>query len=550
MINLVRNLRNFRSRVFHVEHRVALLARKTAGPVFLAAWLGFLSSSADVAAQTRGGTLNFVVTPEPTALIAIGTTAVNVLKVSTKVTEGLLDYDFDLKPRPSLATSWELSKDGKRLVFHLRKGVRWHDGKPFTSADVAYSLRTLPQIHPRARHTFANVASIATPDADTVVIDLSRPTPYLIRAFSASETPIFPEHVYAGTDPLSNPADNAPIGTGPFRFVKWVRGSYIEYKRNDDYWDKGKPYLDRIIVKVIDDPAARAIAFENGSVDIGGDLPVPLSDMARLKQDPKLRFDTRGYEFQSGVARIEFNLDNPYLGNPKVRQAIASALDRNVIAKVIYYGFAVPTASPIVPSSPYFDHALPPYTFDPAHANALLDEAGFPKNAGGVRFALTVDPLPIGDLPARTATYIRSALSRLGIAVTIRSQDLPTYLKRIYTDRDFDLGVNGMSNLFDPVAGVARLYTSGSFRRGVPFTNGSHYSNPEVDALFASVAEETDETTRRQSFVRLQQILEHDLPDLNLVAPQYVTIYSTALHDHTVSPDGLSGSFASTWLRR
>ncbi|ABE36071.1 bacterial extracellular solute-binding s, 5 Middle family protein [Paraburkholderia xenovorans LB400] len=536
----------------HVTTQAAL---RRYGKRVLSGTLGFamtlvvaLASQASQA-QTRGGTLNFVVTPEPTALVDLATTATNVLKVSPKVTEGLLEYDFNFAPKPSLATSWEISDDSRKYVFHLRHGVKWHDGKPFTSADVAYSIQTLRQVHPRAKTTFANVTHIATPDPYTVIITLSRSAPWLIKAFSSSETPIVPKHVYDGTDVLANPANNAPIGTGPFRFVRWVRGSYIEYARNDDYWDKGKPWLDRIVVKIINDPAARTVAFEDGSVDLSGDTPVPLSDLARLKDNPKLGIESRGYEFQAGVARIEFNLDNPLLKDPKVRQAIASALDREVIRKVIYYGYATPLASPIIPSNPYHDPAPTPYPFNVEHANGLLDQAGYPRKADGTRFALTVDPLPIGDLPARTAAYVKSALARVGIAVTVRSQDLPAYLKRIYTDRDFDFSINGMSNLFDPVVGVARLYTTGNFRRGVPFTNGSHYSNPEIDQLFSQVAEETDEVKRRQLFSQIQRIVERDLPDINLVSPQYITVYSRAVHNHTISPDGVSASFADLWLQ-
>jgi peptide/nickel transport system substrate-binding protein len=510
----------------------------------------FVCATHGTLAQTRGGTLNFVVTPEPTTLVDLATTAVNVLKVSPKVIEGLLEYDYAFNPRQSLATSWEVADGGKRIVFHLRQGVRWQDGQPFISADVAWSLRTLRQVHPRAKSTFANVSAIDTPDANTVVLTLSKPAPWLIRAFSSSETPILPKHLYEGRDVLNNPLNNAPIGTGPFRFVKWVRGSYIEYARNDDYWDKGKPYLDKLIVKVIADPAARAVAFENGSVDLGGDTPVPLADLARLKADPTLGIESHGYEFQAGLTRIEFNLDNAVLKNLKVRQAIASAVDREVIRKVVYYGYATPGASPLMPANPYYDPAPSPYPYDVARANALLDEAGYPRRADGTRFSLTLDPLPIGDLPSRTAEYVKSALNRVGIAVTIRSQDLAAYLKRIYTDRDFDLSLNGMSNLFDPVAGVARLYTTDSFRRGVPFTNGSHYSNPEIDRLFADSAQETDDAKRKQIFVQIQRILERDLPDLNLVSPQYVTVYARRVQNHTDSADGLASSFADVWLKR
>ncbi|SMF98742.1 ABC transporter substrate-binding protein [Burkholderia singularis] len=528
----------------------ALRATKRAAGTLCVAAAAIVAPHGPSLAQTRGGTLNFIVTPEPTTLVDFATTAVNVLKVSPKVIEGLLDYGFDLKPKPSLATSWEVSDDARRYVFHLRRGVKWHDGQPLTAADVAYSLATLRRYHPRAKTTFANLASVATPDPYTVVLTLSKPAPYLINAFSATETPILPKHVYDGRDPLTHPANNAPIGTGPFRFVKWVRGNYIEYARNDDYWDKGKPWLDRLFVKIIDDPAARVAALESGSADLAGDTPVPLSELARLKANPKLALDTRGYEFQAGVARIEFNLDHPVLRNLKVRQAIASALDREVIRKVIYYGYATPIVSPIIPGNRYYDPAPNPYPFDLAHANALLDEAGYPRKADGTRFALVADALPIGDIPARTAAYVKSALARAGIAVTVRTQDLPAYLKRVYTDRDFDFSINGMSNLFDPVVGVARLYTTDGFRPGVPFTNGSRYRNPEVDRLFAQAAEQTDERERKATFVRIQRIVERDLPDINLVAPQYVTVASRAVHGHTVSPDGVGASFADLWLQR
>jgi peptide/nickel transport system substrate-binding protein len=514
--------------------------------VILAA--GLLAGSMAHAAATQGGTLTLVVDPEPPTLVALTTTAVPVLKVSAKVTEGLLAYDFAQQPQPQLATAWSISKDGLQYTFHLRHGVKWHDGQDFTSADVAFSINLLKKVHPRGHSTFANLVTVRTPDPYTAVLVLSRPAPYLIKAFSASESPIVPKHVYENTDPYTNPNNNAPIGTGPFKFVKWVHGDYIEYARNPAYWDAGKPHLDRLIVKLIPDAAARSIAFETGSVDLGGDSPVPLSDLARLGQDPKLAIETRGYAFEGGVSRIEFNLDNPYLKQLPVRQAIAEAIDRNFIAKAIYYGYAKPISGPILPSSPYYDATPTPYPYDPAHANALLDAAGFKRNGDGVRFAITIDPLPMSDIPNRTAAYLRSALAKIGIAVTVRNQDLPTYLKRVYSDRDFDIAVNGMSNLFDPTVGVQRLYWSQNIRKGVPFSNASGYRNPQVDQLLEQAAVETDPAKRIDAFHQFQRIVERDLPDINLVAPDYVTLYNRRVHDHTLSPDGLDANFADVYL--
>ena len=119
--------------------------------------------------------------------------------------------------------------------------MKFHDGKPFTSADVAYSIQLLKTVHPRGRNTFANVTEVKTPDPLTAVIELSKPAPYLIKALTAAEAPMMPRHIYEGTDPLANPNGNAPIGTGPYKFKEWVRGSHIIYERNPDYWDAPKP---------------------------------------------------------------------------------------------------------------------------------------------------------------------------------------------------------------------------------------------------------------------------------------------------------------------
>lgn len=499
------------------------------------------------AAPVSGGTLNFVVAPEPPALLNLTTTAIPVLKVSSKVTEGLLAYDLKLAPIPQLATSWQVSPDGKRYTFELRRNVRWHDGQPFTSADVAYSLELLKTVHPRGKSTFANLVAVRTPSPTQVVLELSKPAPYLLMAFSASESPIVPKHVYEKRDPLSNPNNTAPIGTGPFKFSKWVRGSYIEYVRNPDYWDKPRPYVDRIIVRVIPDAAGRAIGFENGSIDLGGDTPVPLGDLARLQKNPRLGIESAGYQFAAGPARIEFNLDHPVLGKLAVRQAIAHALQRDVIKNAVYYGHATPLEGPIVPGSPFYSPVPPPYPYDVNRANALLDAAGYPRR-GGTRFTLTLDPLPIGEGPARTANYVKSALARIGIAVTIRTQDLPAYLKRIYTDRQFDFALNGMSNLFDPTVGVQRLYWSQGFRKGVPFTNASHFANAEVDQLFDQAAVETDRTKRFAAFARVQAIVAQQLPDINLVSEQRVTVFNRRVHDHTTTANGLDGNFADLYL--
>lgn len=513
--------------------------------------IGWPARTAGAASGTpaRGGTLTLLLPTEPTALVTLGNVATPILSVSAKVTEGLLKYDYDLTPQPQLATAWEISPDGTVYTFRLRRGVKWHDGKPFTSADVAYSIALLRKIHPRGRNTYANVTAIDTPDDHTVALRLSRPAPYLIRAFVATETPIVPRHVYEGTDPLSHPATSAPIGTGPFKFKEWVRGSHIVYERNPDYWDAPKPYIDRLIVRIVADPAAAAIAFETGTVDLGYRTPVPLADLERLRGVPTLRFETRGNSYSYNVTRLEFNLDNPYFQHLKVRQAVAHAVDRNVILKVVNYGVGEVAYSPIAPGLKAYNDPTPtPYPYDLKRANALLDEAGFPRGAGGSRFAVPLDFNPIGSDGARLADYLRTTLARVGIAVSVRAQDASAFIKRVYTDRDFAFTTNGASNLFDPTVGVQRLYWSKNFVRGVPFSNGTHYHNPRVDELLEAAAVENDPARRVALFREFQQIVAREVPDLNLYQPQFITIANRRVHDHSVTADGVEANLADVYL--
>ena len=537
---------------FHSGRRAALLglAGSAAGVAF-----GPFASLAHAAAETtaiaprRGGRLTLLVNPEPNVLINFATTAGAEQKASPKVTEGLLSYDFNVRPQPQLATAWTISADGLQYTFKLRQGVRWHDGEPFTSKDVATSIGLLKQYHSRGRSTFANVVEVRTPDPHTALLQLSRPAPYLIYALAASESPIVPAHLYDSGDPLNNPHNIAPIGTGPFRFKSWERGSHVVLVRNPDYWDAPKPYIDELVLRFIGDPAARAVALETGELDLAGENPVPLLDIQRLQALPHLALESRGYSYDAAQTQLQFNLDNRYLANSKVRQAIAHTIDREAILRAVWYGYGIVAPSPISPLlTQFYDPHAPTWPHDPAKANQLLDEAGLPRQSNGYRFALNVDYNPYDPTFARLADYLRQTLRGVGIEATVRSQDFGAYVKRIYTDRDFDLDANFLGNTFDPTVGVQRLYWSKNFRKGVPFSNATHYSNPEVDRLLEAAAVENDPRTRVAYFRQFQQVVGQDLPIVDLVTLKQVTIYNRRVHNHTVTADGLDGNLADVFV--
>jgi peptide/nickel transport system substrate-binding protein len=515
----------------------------------LAVLLTLLAGAAPSLAESpvRGGTLNYLLAVQPAMLVAFTTDGVR--QISPKITEGLLTYGFDLTPRPGLATAWRVSEDGLTYTFTLRPGVKWHDGKPFTAADAAFSILQLKEIHPRGRITFANVASADTPDDLTLVLRLGKPAPYLLNALDAQESPIVPKHIYEHGRADTNPRNNAPIGTGPFRFVELAHGSHLILERNPDYWNAGKPYLDRIVYRFVSDSAARAVALETGEADLADGTIIPLSEIDRIAALPHIAIERKGTIFNSGVKRLEFNLDNPILADLRVRQAIAHAIDKQFIRDVVWYGHGKIVSGPISPDlAPFYVKDLPSYAFDLKKAEALLDDTGYRRDASGIRFRLPHDFRPASDGDKRAADYVKQALAKIGIEITVRTQDFASYVRRVYTDRDFAFTTNSMTNTFDPTVGVQRLYWSKNFKPGVPFSNGSHYRNDEVDRLLEAAAVENDPAARKQLLATFEAIVARELPDLNLLSDDNFSILNKRVADAVVDASGISGSFSSLYL--
>jgi peptide/nickel transport system substrate-binding protein len=495
----------------------------------------------------RGGTMTLLFDREPTSLVSFADT--NSLHVSAKVTEGLLWFNQAMEPQPQLSTAWTVSADGLSYEFKLRPNVKWHDGRDFTSADVAYSLMKIREVHPRARSTFAQLDRVETPDALTAILKLNRPVPYMIRALCAAETPIVPKHIYEGTDPASNANVRAPIGTGPFKFKEWVRGSHVVYLRNEAYWDQPRPYLDQLIIKFVPDAAASAVALETQSADATYRTLVPLNDVERLKKVPHLRFTQDGYAYSNNVIPITFNLDNPILSNVKVRQGLARAINRDVICRVVFYNMLAPNESPIAPFlKAYHDPTPGPWTFDVKAAEALLDEAGYPRGKDNVRFRMNFDVSPLTGESVRLGEFLRAAFNRVGVSLQLRSSDASAYSKRIYGDRDFEITASTISNLFDPTVGVQRLYWSKNIRKGVHASNGAGYRNARVDELLEAAAVELDEKKRREQFVEFQTIIKTEVPEYVIGVPVWTTIYNKRAWGHSVTADGLEGNMAHAFV--
>lgn len=491
----------------------------------------------------RGRTLVANIVPEPQSLVAGVAISAPAVAISNNIFDALFEYDADFKPTPSLATGWEEKDDGKTLVLNLRKDVTWHDGKPFTSADVQFSIMELmKKVHPRGGAFFAQLTAVDTPDPHTAILRFSRRAPVVWSVLNY-ETQILPRHLYEGTNILANPYNMKPIGTGPFVFKEWVRGDYVLVERNPNYWDKSKPRVDRIRFRFIPDSGARAAALETGEVQFTPLSPVPLADVPRLRKNPSLVIETRGNEASAWVFFFDFNLRRPQFQDVRVRRAIAHAIDKKALAETVWYGLATPATGPIPSYQKQFYTAdVPRYDFDLARAEQLLDEAGYKKNSDGIRFRMLHDPMPYGDDFTRSGEFIRQSLKQVGIEVTLRNQDLPTFLRKVFTERDFDTMNSFYAAFADPQIGVHRRFSTEAIKTGTPWSNATGYSTPEADTLIGQIQTEGDIAARQQLIYSLQRLAQTDLPSITLLELQPFRVFSSRLRGVNINPDGNGAS--------
>ena len=516
--------------------------------------LGLTFGGAAAIAQKAGGTLVYIVQPEPPSLASFLSTSGPIGLVAPKIYDGLLDYDNDLNIVPALAESYDVSEDGKTVTFKLREGVVWHDGAPFTSADVQFSvMEILKQVHPRGPNSFREVESIDTPDDLTAVFNLANPAPYMLRALSAYESPMVPKHLLEGQDPRNSDLATNPVGTGPFKFVEWQKGQYIRLDKNENYWKEGLPYLDRLVGRFIPDASTRTAAMENEEVMYGAYGAIPNIDAVRLRDTDGFSVTTDGYSMINPMALIEFNTTKPPFDNPALRKAVSIALDREFLIENIWFGYGKPASAALssnFAATGLYAGDMPNYApnANVEAANAMLDAAGIMPDANGVRASATLDLIPYGEDWRRAGEYMKQALSEIGVEVELRYEDVPTWLKRIYADYDFEINVNFFYQLPDPVLGVHRHYGTDQIRQGTHFVNSSRYSNPELDALLAAGAQEANAEARAEIYKKVQEILAEDMPVANLFEMQFLTVYNDKLKDHATSALGAYGSFDQAWI--
>jgi peptide/nickel transport system substrate-binding protein len=498
-----------------------------------------MASPPAIAQPRYGGTLVWGMGSDPAlpGILGAGAGTFLMQQVAHQMFNTLVAHDFNTGDwRPELAEKWDVSADGKTLKFYLVKNATWHDGKPFTSADVKFSYEKVNPIYNGFASMFMKtVKSIEAPDDYTLVMNLKSPWPAMfspIQGFGGVGWSIVPKHLYENTDVATNKYNNEPVGTGPWRFKEWARGDHITLVRNEKYWKKGLPYLDQMIFKIIPTASGRALAFEKGEVDLLWAMTLGYPEGVALESSIKAGKLTGKrvwfYPSQSGsVDVLYYNLqpNGPaFFKDVNVRKAIAYAVNVSKINELVYYNKATLLNGPVSPApatSWYRDPNLKQPTYDPAMANKLLDEAGYKRGPDGTRFKfrITVDSSGYPN-HVKEGEVMRDYLKDVGIDLNIVTLDTPAWHDAVFKRWDYDTFVFPMSTGPDPLL-IIRYYT-GKGIEPVSWSNAGGYNNSKVNELFYASEIEPDRAKRADLVKQATKILVDDQAAFFLVARPYV----------------------------
>jgi len=458
--------------------------------------------------------------------------------VTGLVYNGLLKIDKNLELAPSLAESWEVSDDGLTITFHLRKGVRWHDNVPFSVEDVMFTYNFVidPNTPTPYAGDFQQVTKAEILGPYTFRVHYDQP---FARSLYSWVGDILPQHLLEGQDVRGSPLARHPIGTGPFKFLNWETGSRIELAANDDYFE-GRPYLDRILYRIIPDLATMFLELQAGNVDSMGLTPIQY-DRQTDKPEFKARFNKYRYP-SSGYTYLGYNLRLPLFADRRVRQALSHAIDTSEIIEGVLLGYGRPATGPFKPDTWAYDPGLKPYPFDPERAKDLLAQAGWEDHDGDGSLDKDGQPLEITILTnqgnssrLKTAVIIQYRLGQIGIKVKVRAVEWAALLKEFIDKQRFEALVMGWSLPADPDP-YAVWHSSKTFAGGLNFVG---YENPEVDELLEAARRTFDQEMRQKAYFRFQEILRTDQPYTFLYVPDALPVVANRFYGIEPAPAGI-----------
>ncbi len=424
---------------------------------------------------------------------------------------------------PALAATWDSSANGLIWTFHLRRDVQFHDGTPFNADAVVFSL-SRPNALARSFYD-EFISQITAIDVYTVQIELKTPyAPFLSTMASSENAIVSPAAVAHYGD---NFGDN-PVGTGPFKYVKWDKGDQIVLRANDTHWS-GKPAIDRLVFRSIPDNSERFMELQNGNLH-AMEFPNP-DELAMIRGDANLELLMQP---SLNVGYLAMNTEKPPFDNLKVRLAINHAINKAEIIERLYQGTGIPAKSPIPPTLWGYDDTIEDYEYNPELAKQLLAEAGFPNGFETTLWALPV-PRPYIPNGQAFAEELQSELQNIGINANIVTHDWQTHLEKT-ENGEHDMAMLGWIAGGDPDSFFYYLLSKTTAEK--PALNIAFYRNDEMQDVLVRARMSTNREERIELYKQAQAIFHRDVPWVPLAHAQRLLVIDRNVHNLNLSPVG------------
>jgi peptide/nickel transport system substrate-binding protein len=496
------------------------MLRRALAAVALLALAGCARSSAPGGASVE---LRLAINAEPRSLVPLLAQSIQDNEILRLIYDPLIACDVAGRPVPALAAvvptraNGGIARDGLTVTYRLRHGVRWHDGNPFTSADVAASFRAVmdPRSIVATRHGYDVVARVETPDPFTVRFRLKRPfAPFVGTVFAESDAPFYlaPAHLLRGGSLAQSPLNSAPVGTGPFRAVRWARGDRLELAANLSYW-QGRPALGRIVVRFMSDENTQLVGLRSGDLD--GVIGMSANAAANARGIAHVRIATAPLNAYWGV--MMNNGAGHATADVRVRRALAMAIDTGSFRANVTHGFYTPPIADLPAVLWAADRTLRPVAHDVAAARTLLASAGYgPAHP----LALDLAILQSSQTHRVEAVALQSELKPLGVDVRVHAYlpnvfDAPPSQGGVLTRGRYDIAFYGWYAGMDPD-------DSGQFTCDQRPPNGydhSFYCSTEMDVAQRAALASDDEHARKRAYARIEALLLRDAPIAFLGSP-------------------------------
>lgn len=486
-----------------------------------------------------GGTIKIVTSTDPVGLDPMISSAYSTALITEHVYDSLMQYDKELNEvLPALAESVDISDDNLLYTFHLRPNVKWHDGQPFTAEDVKFSMERQknPDTGSPNAYMYSEVASVTVVDPATVEVALNKVQGPFLAFMSSPWASMVPRHVVEEKGDLQT----TMVGTGPFKFVSYEPGKAVTLAKNPDFWVSGQPYVDGLEIQFVTDATSRLNTVITKQVDLAQSIAA--KDFRQLSSMPGVQ--TIALESGScNWAYIGMNCTRAPFDNPKVRQAVAYAKNRQAIADNVFFGNAIPLTGGIVPQWSWaYASDLTLYSPQPEveKAKALLAEAGFPDG-----FETTIKVSPAYPDLSGEAAIDQEALKAIGINATITNLEWGTFINDVFGGNDFDMQVCGWGGPFiDP---DEFLYPEFHSKQGF---NPQLFADPEVDKLLEEGRTTFDREGRKAVYDKVQKLIFELSPVAAGANARLIQAQQDYVQGFTPLPTGMMRWVREAWLNK